>query len=760
MRFFSLRADTLGGALAITVGLVALLTTFGVSLAAYLSARETIEAQIAKQLAVVSGQTIAAEDAYLSERVEEIRQLVFSQLEASRSAQQTALVLFDYSRAFGELRYVDLTILDLDGRVISSTGTPLIAPRLAALLRAARRPGIIPAVHFSDQTIPLDVVFAPIDSVDNFGLTGVSSTRTGTLIARLQPTEMVHLLRSVPIEPTTSLFLTRNGILVGESRGAHAPKFDDAGATPSTVSQHGPYDLGYAVTALVDAQAAYAPVRGLAIRSVIIGIVVFLIAATLAALFARRIARPLGEVAAAAHRFAQGDLGAHVETRSLQLRELHDLGTSFNLLAQTLRSLIEGIETTSRTIFASVRNNLDMAIAVSTGTEQQAGASAQIASALGEAGAGARQIGSDCVDLEQRARVGLARLDALVGEVDRTNTALGRLSDSIDRSADAGRALAAQSNAVAQHAKEAVERAVQASLTAESGRSAVRGLIADIQNVGSSLLDTVERLEHLADASANAIQAQIGVVADMAERSKLLALNAGIEAARAGESGRGFAVIAGELHRLATGSRGAGDEASLLVQSVVAETQSLIVQARTASDLARAAIGRAGLTGSTIDGLVAQISDNATASREIGAIADEQAQRSHEIEVATAEMHELAVTTAKAAQTVWDLSREVRVAVDLATNVASQVSLAAGAQIETFAVIQENARDIERATAAAATSAQESLDATHRLQNEVESLVARLGRFAGGTRPGSSIAPLTNAEKTERPRSRVEFGAA
>jgi methyl-accepting chemotaxis protein len=760
VRFFTLRADTLGGALAITVGLVALLTTFGVSLAAYLSARETIEGQIAKELAVVSRQTVAAEDAYLSDRVEEIRQLVFSQLEASRTAQQTSLVLFDYSRAFGELRYVDLSVLGLDGRVISSTGTPVVDQRLTGLLRTARRPGIIPAIRFSDQALPLDVVFAPIDTVDTFGPSGVSSTRTGSLIARLQPTEMVHLLRSVPIEPTTSLFLTRSGVLVGESRGAHSPKFDDDRAAASTVSQQGPYDLHYGVTALVDADAAYAPVRDLALRSVIIGIVVFLIAATMAALFARRIARPLGDVALAAHRFAQGDLAAHVETGNLRLRELRDLGASFNLLSQTLRSVIEGIETTSRTIFVSVRNNLDMAIAVSTGTEQQAGASALIASALGDVGAGARQIGSDAVDLEQRSRVGLSRLDALVGEVDRTNGVVGRLSDSIDRSNEAGRALASQASAVAQHAKLSGERAVQASRSAEEGRNAVRGLISDIQDVGSSLLDTVERLEHLADASAVAIQAQIGVVADMAERSKLLALNAGIEAARAGESGRGFAVIAGELHRLATGSRGAGDEASLLVRDVVAETQSLIVQARAASDLARGAIGRAGVTGQAIDGLVAEISANATGAREIGAIADDQAQRSHEIEVATAEMRELAVTAAKAAQTVWDLSREVRGAVDLATNVAAQVSLAAGAQIDTFAVIQQNARDIGRATAAAAGSAQESLNATHRLQREVEALGARLGRFAGGSRAAGSISPIAGSELAERAAARVEVGVA
>jgi methyl-accepting chemotaxis protein len=746
----------------ITAGLIALLTTIGVSLAAYFSARETIEAQIAKQLTDVSRRTMAAEEAYLEDRVEEIRQLVFSQLQSSPNAQYRSRVLFDYARAFGEQRYADLSILDLNGKVVASTGTPVIDGVLAARLRSAARPGIVPNVKFGDQTLPVDVVYAPLDTVTAHGFANVSSVRTGTVIGRLEPTEMVHLLRSVPIDSTTALFLTRNGVVIGESRGARAPRFGDGKATTAMAPQEGTYDLHLGVTALVDTNAAYAPVRDLAWRSLAIGFAVFCIAAFIGVLTARRIARPLVEVADAAHRFAQGDLTAHVDTSRLRVRELRDLGASFNLLAQTLRSLIEGIETTSRTIFASVRNNLDTAISVSTGTDQQAKASTQISMALAEAGSGARQIGSDCVELEQRSRIGLARLDALVGEVDRTNAALGRLSDSINRSNQAGRALAEQSSAVAAHAKLVGERAIDASNAAEEGRQAVRGLIADIQNVGSSLLDTVERLEHLADASAKAIQAQIDVVSDIAERSKLLALNAGIEAARAGEAGRGFSVIAGELHRLASGSKSAGDEASVLVRDVVAETQRLISQARSASGLARAAIGRASVTGSSIDELVLRISENAHGAGEIGSIADEQARRSHDIEVATSEMRELADVTARAAQTVWDLSREVRGAVDLATNVATQVSTAAGQQIETFAVIQQNAREIERATAAAARSAQDSLASTHDLQSEVEALVARLGGFASG----SAQVPLRPAAVTLLPgaknpdRAAVEAGVA
>jgi methyl-accepting chemotaxis protein len=504
----------------------------------------------------------------------------------------------------------------------------------------------------------------------------------------------------------------------------------------------------------VDAAAALRPVRDLTMQSVVVGIVVFLLGTLAAFWTARRISRPVNDVAMAARRFSHGDLRSTVAVDTLQYAELRDLGSSFNTMAGEITSLIDGIRSASTAISASVVFNLETALAVRSGTEEQAQASGQIAAALAEVGAGARQIGLDCIELEGGSRVGLAQLDALVGEVDGTNVALHQLTETIDRSNEAGRVLSRQALDVAMRARDVSARALAAQNSATAGSTAVRGLIADIQNVGKSLLDTVERLEHLADATAKAIQAQVAVIGDMAERSKLLALNAGIEAARAGESGRGFAVIAGELGRLAGGSKTAGDEVSMLVTRVVTETQALVKQAQGASELARGAIDRAGQTGETIDKLVSDIDENAKGAREIGRIAEEQAERTAEIETATEEMRRMAAITATAATTVGDLSREVRGAVDFATSVATQVAQATKEQIETFAVIENNANEIERTTSAAAESAQKSAEATHRLQEEVEALVARVRGFsdhepaagASDAYAGSDLAVPTPAE--------------
>ena len=753
-----LRRNSISGSLIFTIGAIVLMTTIAVSVAGYFSARSTIEHEFRDQLAGLSRQAMAQQDTYLAGRMEELRQLVFTELveNPNLSVQDENKILWNYARAFGSSRYTDLSILDLDGKVVASTGSPQFAPSAPwlATLKNAIRPGIVGWTTFTDQATPQLIVYAPLTFVDATAGVATRAAHRGTLIGRLPDTEMAALLRGVPIDASSSLFLMRGDTMVASNAGAGAPQLSARGQAIDASAQQtqNAGNVGLTVLALMNRSAIDAPVRDLAWRSAVVGIVVFLLASLAAVWTARRIARPVRAVATAAHELSRGNLDSSVDVSHLRLAELRDLGSSFNSMAHALRSVIEGIESSSKTIFGAVHNNLDQAISVSSGMEQQASATAQIAAALSEAGAGARAIGDDCARLATSARGGLASIDRLVGIIDTTNSALAQLREWIDRSNVAGKALAQQAIAVADRAREVGHRTDDSSRSASDGLNAVRGVVADIQSVGSSLLDTVERLEHLAQASAKTIQAQVDVIGDMAERSKLLALNAGIEAARAGDTGRGFAVIAGELHRLASGSKSAGDEVKLLVGQVISETQSLVVQAKTASELARGAIERAKNTGATIDTLVLSIDGNAADVRQIGAIAAEQASRTTDIETATEEMRSMALQTAQASRAVGELSREVRGTVEFATSVATQVAQATGEQVETFAVIEQNANDIERATAAAAQAAQVSLDATHRLQTEVEALVARVGGFAkGDARVPISPAPPASLPAGRRP---------
>jgi methyl-accepting chemotaxis protein len=129
---------------------------------------------------------------------------------------------------------------------------------------------------------------------------------------------------------------------------------------------------------------------------------------------------------------------------------------------------------------------------------------------------------------------------------------------------------------VSNNAEASAEAARRALDAAEQGNRAVRDTLEGMQRIRASVQASAKKIKSLGDRSLE-ISEIINVINDITEQTNLLALNAAIEAARAGEAGRGFAVVADEVRKLAEHSRAATKDIAALIKAIQAETNEAVV---------------------------------------------------------------------------------------------------------------------------------------------------------------------------------------
>jgi methyl-accepting chemotaxis protein len=211
---------------------------------------------------------------------------------------------------------------------------------------------------------------------------------------------------------------------------------------------------------------------------------------------------------------------------------------------------------------------------------------------------------------------------------------------------------------VAKNSQQVAESAGEAMDIASKGGEVVTDAITAMQGVASSTSDMTERIQNLGESSEK-IGSVASVINDIAEQTNLLALNAAIEAARAGEQGRGFAVVADEVKKLAEKTSSATKEIADMIKATQGETARVVTAIADGSEKVDNGVKLVNEAGEALSRIVTSVGSVTDMITHIAVSTEEQSATADEISRNMESISEVAASNVTAADEVAEATGEM-----------------------------------------------------------------------------------------------------
>lgn len=327
----------------------------------------------------------------------------------------------------------------------------------------------------------------------------------------------------------------------------------------------------------------------------------------------RSISRPLGELRDAMKTIqTTQDLSRRVTLHSRD--EIGEIGNSFNEMVNSFQTIIHQVVNGVREVMSSAAHLSEASQHVAESSSRQSDAAGSMAATVEE------------------------------------------MSVSIDHVAD--------------NSKDTFSIAQQAGVLSTQGGEIVHGAATEMSRIADSVSQSTRLIQTLGEHS-NQISAIVNVIKEIADQTNLLALNAAIEAARAGEQGRGFAVVADEVRKLAERTSKSTEEISVMISSIQSGTAGAVSSMEEGTARVREGVSKARQAGESMQKIRSGADQVITSVSEIMEALREQSSASGQV---ANSVEQIAQMTEKNSDEVRDIAHTAERLEQLAISLQSSVS--------------------------------------------------------------------------------------